>query len=70
MIRQKYVRMYKKFSNQLHMYANAIRVLSKGYLPISLLPPMKLQEILHKVKKVIHITNPYYDIIIEITVIL
>ena len=33
------------------MYAKVIRILSKGYLPISVLPPSKLQEILGKVKK-------------------
>ena len=47
------------------MCANAIRVLSKDYLPISLLPPKKLQEILHEVKKAIQITNPDYYIVIK-----
>ena len=49
----KYVKMYENFISQLKMYANVIRVLSKGYLPIFLLPPMKLQEILNEVKKAI-----------------
>ena len=35
------------------MYAKAIRILSKGYLPISIIPPLKLQEILNAVKKAI-----------------
>ena len=47
------------------MYASAIRVLSKHYLPISLLPPMKLQKILKEVKKAIQISNPDYDIVIK-----
>ena len=38
---------------------------SKGYLPISLLTPSKLQEILNEVKKVSQVTNPYYDIVIK-----
>ena len=38
------------------MHVKAIRILSKGYLPISLLPPLKLQEILEAVKKAIQIT--------------
>ena len=42
-----------------------IRILSKGYLPISLLPPSKLNEILGKVKKAIQITNPDYDKVME-----
>ena len=41
------------------------RVLSKGYLSISLLPPMIFKEILNKDKKAIQITNPYYDIVIK-----
>ena len=40
------------------MYANAIRILLKGYLPISLLLPTKLKGILDDVKKIIQITNP------------
>ena len=57
--------MYENFISQLKMYANAIRVLSKGYLPISLLPPIKLQEILNEVKKAIQISNPDYSIVIK-----
>ena len=44
MAREKYVKMYERFINQLRMYSKAIRMLSKGYLPISLLPPSKLKE--------------------------
>ena len=40
------------------MFANVIRVLSKGYIPVSLLPPLKLQEILNEAMKAIQITNP------------
>ena len=47
------------------MYAKVTRVLLKGYLPISLLPPSKLQEILGEVKKAIQISNPDYDIVIK-----
>ena len=49
-LREKYIQMYKEFTGQLHMYTKAIRVLSKGYLSISLLPPSKLQTILGEVK--------------------
>ena len=42
--------MYERFLNQLKQYAQAIRLLSKGYLPISLLSPSKLNIILQKVK--------------------
>ena len=42
-----------------------IRILSKGYLPISLLSPSKLNEILGEDKKAIQITNLDYDIVIK-----
>ena len=58
--------MYEELINQLCMYAEAIRILLRGYLPISLLPPSKLQEILGKVKKAIWTTNPDYDTVIKI----
>ena len=64
-VREKYVRMYEQFVSQLKMYANVVRILPEGYLPISLLPPMKLQKILNEVKKAIQISNPNYDIIIK-----
>ena len=53
MISEKYIQMYKEFISQLHMYEKVIRILSKGYLPISLLLPSRLQEILSEVKKAI-----------------
>ena len=46
------------------MYAKVIKVLSKGYLPISLLPPTNLQEIL-ETKIAIQISNPDYDVVIK-----
>ena len=49
-IREKYVKMYEKFVEELKTYSKAIRILSKGYLPISLLPLSKLQKILNEVK--------------------
>ena len=57
--------MYEMFISDLWMYANMIRVPSKGYFPISLLPPVKLQEIIEEVKKAIQISNPDYDIVIK-----
>ena len=36
-VREKYVKMYERFLNQLRQYSQGIRVLSKGYLPITLL---------------------------------
>ena len=64
-VREKYVKMYERFLNQLKQYAQAIRVLSKGYLPISLLTPSKLNLILKKVKQAVQIKNKDYDLVIK-----
>ena len=41
-VKEKYVRMYEKFTNELRSYSNAIQILSNGYLPITLITPSKL----------------------------
>ena len=50
-IQDKYISLYRELISQLHMYASAIRILAKGYLPNTLITPEKLQEILHEVRK-------------------
>ena len=57
--------MYKECINQLHMCEKEIRILSKVYLPTSLLPSLKLLKILGEVEKVIQRTNPDYDIVMK-----
>ena len=47
-VRETYIKMYKRFLNQLRQYLQAIGILSKGYLPITLLSPSKLNVILQK----------------------
>ena len=42
-----------------------LRVLAKGYLPILLITPLKLKEILNEVKLAIRKTNPEYDLVID-----
>ena len=64
-VNEKYVLMYKEFILQLHIYANAIRILAYGYLPISLITPQKLKEILNVVRKTIRKINPDYDLVIK-----
>ena len=44
------------------MYAEAVWVLAKGYLPILLVTPLKLKELLDAVKTTIRKTNPDYNI--------
>ena len=64
-IQDKYVSLYKELITQLHIYTTAIRVLAKRYLPISLITPLKLNEILSEVKSALRKTNPDYNLVIE-----
>ena len=64
-IKDKYIKIYNKFILQLHIYAKTLRILAKGYLPISLITPLKLQEILDSVKETLIKTNPDYNIVIK-----
>ena len=61
-VRENYVKMYKRFIVELKSYLKAIRILSKGYLPISLIPPSKLEAILAQVKEALTKTNKDYDL--------
>ena len=36
-VKEKYLRMYEKFINELKSYSKAIRILSKGYVPVTLI---------------------------------
>ena len=64
-IQEKYIKMYERFINQLKEYSHAIWILSKGYLPKSLLLPSKLARILQKVKQVLLKTNKNYGLVIK-----
>ena len=64
-IQEKYIKMYERFFNQLKEYSRTIRILFKGYLPISLLPPSKLAKILQEVKQVLLKTNKNYGLVIK-----
>ena len=64
-LREKYVKMYEEFIMQLHMYTKAIKILAKGYLPISLITLLILQDIIDNVKTAIRKTNQDYDIVIK-----
>ena len=45
-VQDKYIALHKELITQLHIYATSIRILAKGYLPISHITSSKLQEIL------------------------
>ena len=57
-VQDKYISLYKELITQLHMYTTPIRVLAKGFMPISLITPLKLKGILSDVRIVIRKTNP------------
>ena len=65
-MQDKYIALYKELITQLHIYTTLIIILAKGYLPISLITPSKLREILSEVKIAIRKTNQDYDLLIDI----
>ena len=64
-VQDKYIALYMELITQLHVYTSATGILAKGYLPISLVTPSKLREILYKVNTAIQKTNPDYDLVID-----
>ena len=63
--KEKYVRMYEKFINELKSYSRAIKILSKGYLPITLITASKLEAILQQVQLAIAKTNQDYELVLN-----
>ena len=63
-VREKYVKMYERFIGELKTYSKAIRILSKGYLLMYLLPPSRLESILKEVRKAITKSNIDYDLVL------
>ena len=60
-IKDKYIAIYNEFISQLQIYAKAVRILAKGYLgylPILLVTPLILQQIISAVKDSLIKTNP------------
>ena len=64
-VQDKYISLYKELITQLRSYVSAIRILTKGYLPTTLITPSKLQGILAEVKKSLQHTNPDYTLVFE-----
>ena len=64
-VREKYVKMYERFIMELKSYSKAIRILSKGYLLISLISASELEAILVQVKTALTKTNKDYDLVIN-----
>ena len=49
----------------MHIQQVLIRILTKGYLPFSPIPPLKLKEILNTVRNTVKKTNADYDLVIK-----
>ena len=64
-VQDKYIALCRELITQLHVYTSAIKILATGYLPISLVTPLKLREILNEMKTAIQKTNPDYDLVID-----
>ena len=64
LIREKYVKMYQRFLEQLKMHSKVIRILSKCYLPITLLPPSTLEEILDEVRMALSKNNKDFNLVL------
>ena len=64
-IQDKSIALYRELITQLHIYALAIRILAKGYLPNTLLTTVQLKEILNEVRKTLQVTNPNYDLVLD-----
>ena len=62
--REKYVKMYKRFIEELKSYSKVIRVFSKGYVPISHPPPSKLQKNLSEVRITVARSNKDYHLVL------
>ena len=62
--------MYERFINELKSYSIAICILSKGYLPISLIPPSKLETILQQVKATLAAFQDHKEINLPVTVVI
>ena len=62
-VQDKYIALYRELIPQLCIYTTSIRILAKGYLPISLVTPSKLREIFNNVKTARQKTIPDYDLV-------
>ena len=64
-IKEKYIALNNEFITKLCIYTKALRILAKGYLPISLITPYKLQDIINLAKETLIKSNSDYDIVIK-----
>ena len=64
-LQDKYIALYRGINNPAVYIHNINYNFEKGYLPIILITPSKLREILSDIKTAIRKTNPDYDLVID-----
>ena len=64
-VQDKYISLYKELITQLRSYVSAIRILTKGYLPTTLITPSKLQDIHAEVRRSLQQTSPDYALVLD-----
>ena len=64
-VQDTYISLYKELITQLKWYDSAIRILTKGYLPTTLITPSKPEGILAEVTKSLQQTNPDYALVLD-----
>ena len=57
-MQDKYISLYKELISQLKAYISAIRILTKGYLPTTLITPTEITKSLQQ-------TNPDYALVLD-----
>ena len=63
--REKYVKMYERFINQLKEYSQVIRLLSKGYFTYISITTVKSKYHIGKHERALQINNRDYDLVIK-----
>ena len=63
--KEKYVKMYERFINQLKMYSQVIKSFIKGLFTYSSLTASKLNTTLQEVKEALQVNNTDYDLVIK-----
>ena len=64
-VQETQLRLYDELERVLREFLSAVRILSKGYLPASLLPPTILHRITSNALQMVQRKNPYYILMIK-----
>ena len=61
-ISEKHLSIYEVLVHTLEQFIEALDILSTGHLPITLISPTQLENILNQVKKALQKTSPNYNL--------